>query len=169
MTIAFFLFVVLGWSYYMVATILMRGSIFAGMRMYIEQRATTSCLFDFLRDMLGCLMCTATEAAIWTLGVATFGIGFHYRIVSHIVSLASGERVVLPTGVEIVLALLSAFALSLAVAGEAWAIKTVVEHREQKFLKLREEFRAREVELLGRITELETAEVTDKDFSFDLN
>lgn len=57
------------------------------------------------------------------------------------------------------------FALSLAVSGEAWAIKTIVEHREQKFLALREEFRQRELEILGKINQ---EELQTNRFEYDL-
>ena len=53
------------------------------------------------------------------------------------------------------------FALSLSVSGQAWAIKTVVEHQKVKFLTLRDEFRTRELELLARVRELEVARITD--------
>jgi hypothetical protein len=165
---AFFLFFVFGWSYYMVATILMRGSIFTAMRLYVQRKAETNKIFAMLHNMLGCLMCTATEAALWTLGIATFSLCVRYRVVDHIVGSVTGQRVALPIGVEVVLAGAVAFALSLAVAGEAWAIKTIVEHQEEKFLELREEFRAREVDLLQRITELETSAIDREGFNFDL-
>jgi uncharacterized protein YlxW (UPF0749 family) len=82
--------------------------------------------------------------------------GFHYRLVSHTISMMAGRPVVLSTGIEVLFALAAAFALSLAIAGEAWGIKNVMENRDEKFLKLRREFRAREAELLQRIADLET-------------
>ena len=169
MAIALFLFFVLGWSYYMVASILMRGSIFIGMRLYIDNRVGTCWIFNFLHEMLGCLMCTATEAAIWTLVPTTFVLDIHYRIVSALISGTIGRRIVLPIVAEVVLALLSGIALSFAVSGEAWAIKTIVEHKEEKFLALRDESRARELELLEKIAVLEASALANDEFEFNLD
>ena len=160
-------FFILGWSYYMVATILMRGSIFAGMRGYVENKADDgSWFFSKVREMLGCVMCTATEAALWTLGVSTFVVGLSYGVIEQIVGAAVGGSVNLPWPAEVLLTAAMSFALSLAVSGQAWAIKTIVEHRERQFLELREGFRTRENELLARITELESA--VDMQYEFDL-
>ena len=49
---------------------------------------------------------------------------------------------------------LSMVAASFAVSGEAWAIKTIVEHRERKFLALRNEFRQKEEDLRRQIIAL---------------
>ena len=168
LSLCFFVLFVLGWAYYMVATILMGGSIFVSMRLWIGRRAENSRVFRRLQEMLGCLMCTATEAAIWTLGVATFAIGIHYRAVSYGIGLVLNRDIMLPAIVEIALMVGVSFALSLAVAGEAWAIKTIVEHREGKFLALREEFRAREIELLQKIVQQSSGE-NNKEFEFDLS
>ena len=105
--------------------------------------------------MLGCLMCTATETALWTLGVTSFFMDWQYRFVSHAISVMAGKPVALPIGVELLLAAAAAFALSLAVAGEAWGIKNVMENRDEKFLKLRKEFRENEAQLREKIAELE--------------
>ena len=163
MLLTIFAFFMLGWSYYMVATILMEGTIFQAMRMYIGRRAEANRFFYFVRDMLGCLMCTATEAALWTVGVASFAIGFHYNFASHAISMMAGRPVALPIGVELLLMLAAAFALSLAIAGEAWGIKNVMENRDEKFLKLRSEFRQREEELLQRIADLEVRALSGED------
>ena len=164
-------FFILGWAYYMVATILMKGSIFTGMRMGISRRAETSRPFAFLRNMLGCLMCTATESALWTLGVSSFILGFHYRIPSHLIGILAGRVIVMPAISELFLALGAAFALSLAVAGEAWGIKMIVENRDEKFLALRNEYRSREMELLSQIAALENSTGSTKsevEFQYDL-
>jgi hypothetical protein len=166
---ALVVFFILGWSYYMVATILMEGSVFASMRMYVARHAETNRFFDLLRDMLGCLMCTATEAALWTVGVVSFALGFHYRLVSRAIGLMAGRQVALPISAELLLALAVAFALSLAIAGEAWGIKNVMENRDEKFLKLRSEFRAREAELLRRIAELEDQTMSGDGIEIDLS
>jgi hypothetical protein len=164
-----FAFFILGWTYYMVATILMEGTIFTAMRMYVGRRADTNRFFYWVRDMLGCLMCTATEAAIWTVGVVSFALGFHYDIVSHAISMMAGKLVALPIGIEVLVTLAAAFALSLAIAGEAWGIKNVMENRDDKFLALRKEFRAREAELLERIASLEMSCGSGEKVEFDLS
>jgi hypothetical protein len=166
-----FAFVILGWACYMAATILMEGSIFAAMRMYVSSRAETNRLFYWIRDMLGCLMCTATEVALWTIGIAGFLLGFHYRFASHAVGIMAGKPVALPIGVELVLSFAGAFAVALAIAGEAWGIKNVMENRDEKFLRLREEFREQEAELLERIAHLEIRAGSDgkDDVDFDLS
>ena len=153
-------FFILGWTYYMASTILMEGSIFTAMRMYIARRAETNRFLYWIRDMLGCLMCTATEASLWTVGVASFALGFHYKFASHAISMMAGKPVALPIGVELLLAAAGAFALSLAVAGEAWGIKNVMENRDEKFLKLRKEFRENEARLLDKIAALESQVVS---------
>lgn len=165
-------FFVLGWTYYMVSTILMEGTVFAAMRMYVARRAETSRFFYWVRDMLGCLMCTATETAIWTVGATSFVFGFHYRFVSHAISMMAGKPIALPTGAELLLAFAAAFALSLAIAGEAWGIKNVMENRDEKFLKLRREFRANEAGLLEKIATLEKQIATgggDDKIEYDLS
>jgi len=168
MSLGFFLFFIFGWTYYMVATILMRGTIFVGLRAHIDKRADNEKIFRFLREMLGCLMCTATEAAFWTLGVTAIIIGLRYHLVNRILSELIKGRINLPLVAEIPLAFMAGFALSLAVAGEAWGIKCIVEHQEEKFLSLREEFRAKEAELLQKISELEQGKEASNGFDFDL-
>jgi uncharacterized protein YlxW (UPF0749 family) len=91
---------------------------------------------------------------------------------SHAVSVMGGRPILLPVGIEFLLAVSVAFALSLAVAGEAWGIKNVMENRDDKFLALRKEFRAREANLLQQIVELETRAASGKgesEFKFDLS
>lgn len=165
---AFILFHIFGWAYYMVATILMKGTIFASMRLTIARKAETSAFHRFVKEMLGCLMCTATEAAMWTLGVAAAILGSVYRIPSHVIGTLSGGEVAIPMAFEIMLSFASALALSFAVAGEAWAIKLIVENRDEKFLALREEFRAREAELLDRLAKHETGQDSATEYEFDL-
>ena len=154
-------FFVLGWSYYMVSTILMEGSIFVGLRMYIGKKASDgSKFFGFFRSMLGCMMCTATEASLWTLGIASFIVCVRYGLIEAFI----GQQTSLFP--EVILSACVAFALSLAISGEAWAIKMVVENNDRKFLKLREEFRTRESELLDRIADLEKNRGNEYRFEF---
>jgi len=165
----FLIFFILVWSYYMAATILMEGSMFMAMRMYIARHAGTNRFYNIVRDMLGCLMCTSTEATLWTAGVASLVLGFHYNIASHAISVMAGRPIALPTGIEFLLALATAFALSLAIAGEAWGIKNVMENRDEKFLKLRREFREQEAELLKRIADLEIQAVSGDHNGFEID
>jgi len=113
-------------------------------------------------------MCTSTETALWTLGLSTAILGMCYRFPDTVIGAILNCPVHLPWFVEMILMAMISFALSLAVAGEAWAIKTVVEHQEQKFLSLRDEYREREIELLRKISELETS-AADQGFTFDLS
>jgi len=169
MTPSWFLvvFVVLGWAYYMVAVILMRGSIFEPMRQSINFRAEHNRFFGFVQEMLGCLMCTATEASLWTLGLTTFVLGVWLHFPETGIDAVTGQQVHLPALAEIALMGMVSFAISLAVAGEAWAIKTIVEHREMKFLAMRSELREREIDLMKRLQECETG--SQGDFIFDLS
>lgn len=164
----FLAFFILGWAYYMVATILMRGSIFEGLRSHVGSKSNSgSWFFSKVEEMLGCLMCTATEAALWTLGISTFVLGLWCGIVEQIMSSVTGKPIELHWLVDAILMLMISFALSLAVAGEAWAIKTVVEHKERRFLELREEFRLRELELLARVSDAESGGA-NLDIEYDL-
>ena len=154
-------FFVLGWAFYMAAVILMEGSIFRGLREFVGERAVGNGAYAFFNEMLGCLMCTATEASLWTLGVASFILGWAYRIPDHAVSMAAGRSVVLPSVAEGILAFAAAFALSLAVAGEAWAINVVIEHRRKKFDRLRAESEEEMNRLLGIINKLEEGQLEE--------
>ena len=168
MALGFLVFFILGWTYYMIARILMSGSIFEGMRAYIDKRAREEWFFDKIKEMLGCLMCTATEAALWTLGLTTFILGMHYGLSSLFLTAIFHKAIVLPLTAEVLLNIMISFALSLGVSGEAWAIKTIVEHQEEKFLALREEFRDREAQLLDKISTLETGTCVTEDYEMDL-
>ena len=172
-------FFVMGWAYYMTATILLRGSLFIGLRGRIDQIAESgSWLCTKIREMLGCLMCTATEAAIWTLGIATLGLGLWYNVPDAIIGAAlekigaigSDKMIALPWYASVAIMAGVSFALSLAVAGQAWGIKCIVEHQEVKFLELRKGSRAREIELLERISELErTPGKSCEKYEYDLS
>lgn len=166
---AFFVFIILGFTYYMVATILMRGSIFVSLRGWVMNRARSgNWFFNKVHEMLGCLMCTATEAAIWTLGLAIFIIGIQYDVVRQILSTISARNAVLSLPVEIFLTAMLAFAISLAVGGEAWVIKTVAEHRERRFLELRKEFREKEIDFQKQIANLESGRSNAAEYIFDM-
>lgn len=170
---------VMGSACYMAATILMKGSIFIGLRGQIDRRAEKgSWICTKIREMLGCLMCTATEVAIWTLGIASFGFGLWYSVPNAIVgatletigTIGPNVAITLPWYTSTAIMAGVSFALSLAVAGQAWGIKCIVEHREVKFLELRSESRAREIELLKQISASETAGAKGGDsYKFDLS
>lgn len=135
----------------------MRGSIFVPLRRFVTRKSEEhSWFFGKVEEMLGCLMCTATEATLWTFGLTTFVIGFSLGMPKDILSAIVRHSVSLPWPFSIFLMGAISFALSLAIAGEAWAIKTIVEHREEKFLALRNEFRDREIELLGEMGRIQT-------------
>ncbi len=154
-------FFVLGWAYYMAAVILMQGSIFGRFRDYVECRALESGVCAFFNAMLGCMMCTATEASLWTIGVASFILGWAYRIPDHAVSMAAGRSVALPSAAEGILSFAAAFALSLAVAGEAWAINLVAARRHEKFERLRAESAERERNLIEMISTLQKGQLEE--------
>jgi hypothetical protein len=154
-------FFVFGWAYYMVARILMEGSIFNGMRRAVKHRAEESGFFAKIDEMLGCLMCTATEAAIWTLGVATFWLGLHYDLPETVVSSIIGRPAELNTLAQVVLMVMASFAISLAVAGEAWAINVVFEYNRGKYFAAKNKWRRREADLLEKIRRLEAGEGAD--------
>ena len=162
------MFFVLGWSYYMVATILMRGSLFEPMRNAIYRRADSNRFYWYMRNMLGCMMCTATEAALWTLGPTTFGLGVWYHLPETVVGAITRQTVDLSTPIEWALMAMISFAFSLAVSGEAWAIKTVSEFNETKFVELESEYKQREIELWNKIHELETGTTRNDEYEFDL-
>jgi hypothetical protein len=161
-TAALTVFVLLGWSYYMASRALMSGALFAEARRAIDRRASEGeRVFEFLSRMLGCLMCTALELSLWTLGLLTLAFGLYFRlgerVASALVAVAGGGRAAtgpVPLLLELAVVVGAALAVSFAVAGEAWAIKTVVEHREARFLALRDEYRAREQALRERIVAL---------------
>lgn len=165
---ALFMFFVLGWAYYMVARILMEGSIFNGMRRSVKQRAERSWFFGKVDEMLGCLMCTATEASLWTLGTTTLVLGMHYHLPETVVSAAVGSAAHLSWLTELVLMAMASFALSVAVAGEAWTIKNIFEFNRQKYFNLQESSRLREKELLAKIRRLELQPEGNEIYEFDL-
>jgi hypothetical protein len=156
--IALLAFFVLGWSYYMVASILMKGSIFAPLREYLSVCAENSGIRGFFCKMLQCLMCTATQAALWTLGLTSGIIGVCYRIPSHVITVMAGRPVLLSTVAEFFIAFAAAFALSLAVAGEAWVINLAASHRSEQILRLHKE----KGELLARILLMEVRGLGNK-------
>lgn len=156
------IYLILGAAYYMAATILMKGSIFEGMRKFIESEARWSGFFDFLKRMLGCMMCTATELSLWTAGLMTFIFGLYFHIADEIFgalmetlgAIEPGQAFLLSWWMEIPAMFAVSIAVSFAIAAEAWIIKTFFEHRERKFLALREEFRRQETDLLSRLASL---------------
>lgn len=152
-------FLILGWCFYMSSTALMKGTIFIRLRGYIGRRAEGSKFFMFLREMLGCLMCTSMETSFWTVGIFTFTVGMYFHAANQILSgtlqilgtISSVQSIIFPVWAEAITMLCIAIAVSFAISGEAWAIQTVVEHNEQKFLDLRAEFREKEEELLQQL------------------
>ncbi len=159
-------FVLLGWSFYMASRAVMSGSLFVGFRRFVDACAEARIFpFPTIRSMLGCLMCTSIELSLWTVGVLTLALGLYFHVARAIVAallqvggvVPRGQPVAVPAGLEFAVMAGVAVASSFAIAGEAWAIKTIVEHREEKFLALRHEFAERENHLRAQIVRLARA------------
>jgi hypothetical protein len=149
-------FIVFGFAYYIGCEALMHSLLFAPMRYRIKSLSTTSKFFLFLRNMLNCMQCTAIEVVFWTLGIIALTLGMCYHLPEKVVTALVLQPAHLPWLVEFVFMFLAAFAMSLAVAAEAWAIKVMVESTNEKFLVLKAQFQKRETALLERIRALET-------------
>jgi hypothetical protein len=161
-------FFILGWSYYMVATILMKGSLFISFRAHVEANVSRNMFYYKLNEMLGCLMCTATQTALWTLGLSTFVLGLSNHLPEMILSGVFGKPIELPFVSELILTAMISFALSVSVSGQAWVIHRYLESRANDIDALNETFQKRELELLAELHNCHNLGNAREQYEFDL-
>lgn len=122
-------FFVLGLYVYQAATILMKGSIFISLRNWIGSKAANSRFFSKIQEMLGCMLCTGTQVALWTIGLPATTLAFKNDFWRGLVGELAWYQ-------NVPLTLLSGFALSLAIASLARGYFQIVEYRAERFAEL---------------------------------